>query len=225
MAPGKHSLTHGNGLAVRPEHGKVRGDTRLEKLWKIGVAATTVAFVVAVGLVAALVLGWNNPRPAGPPDWRADNLPILVNAPEEGSVVHLMDWSASDFGLEAEISILGFNRIGGAGLIYGAENVDRYTVFSVGSDGYYAVHRVEGADVEVLIPWQQFPHINRGAESNLLRVSCCGATCQFFINDEYAASIANPSRKVGQIGLWASGDGNDGIIVSFTEIQAWQSCE
>ena len=225
MALGKHSLVRGNSLAMQPEHDKARGDTRREQLWGIGVAAIAVVFAVAGVLVAALLLGWNNPRPSGPPDWRADDLPILIHAPEEGSAVHLMDWSASDSDLEAEISIRGFNRIGGAGLIYGAESVDRYTVLAVGSDGYYAVHRVMGANVEALIPWQQFPHIKRGAESNLLRVSCCGATCEFFINDEYAASTANPNRKAGQIGLWASGGGSSGITASFTEVQAWQGCD
>jgi len=198
---------------------------RLERLWKITVATTTGVFVVAAALVAALVLGWNSPRPAGPPDWRADNVPILINAPREGPVVHLIDWSASDFDLEAEVSIRGYNRIGEAGLVYGAETIDRYTVFAVGSDGYYAVQRVDGANIEALIPWQQFPHINRGVESNLLHISCCGATCQFFINDEYAARITNFSPTAGQIGLWASGDGDNGIGISFTEIQAWQGCE
>jgi hypothetical protein len=107
------------------------------------------------------------------------------------------------------------------GLVYRAQDATRYYAFTVGSDGYYAVTRLEGETVTSLVAWQQFPHVRRGGGANRLRVTCAGNTCTFTINDEYAATVEDDVWLSGDVGLWARGfDG--GAVVEFRSARVWE---
>lgn len=194
-------------------------------LWYTVVGALALAVATALALIVALALGWNNPRPSGPPDWDADGLPRRLEAPPDSTVVDLLGYPDSvpdDFILEGTMAAVSGPDFNGYGLAYRALDADRYTVFAVGSDGYYGVLRVESDDMTALVEWQQFPHIRRGAQTNRLRVACSGRSCDFYINDEYAASVEDDSWLHGDFGLWVRSFEEEVVAVEFDAVRVWE---
>jgi len=193
-------------------------------LWTGTLGLMALALTVTLALIVALALGWNSPRPTHPPDWQAPGLPLDLEATSDETTVMLLGHPGSDFTLEGEATPLsgpdsGFN---GYGLIYRAQDDARYYAFAVGSDGYYAVLRVEGDEETPLVDWQQFPHVRRGQRANQLRVACAGATCHFTINDEYATTVEDDTWLAGEVGLWVRGFGDGDVAVQFLNVRAWE---
>lgn len=197
-------------------------------LWYAVVGGLALVVATALGLIVALALGWNNPRPSGPPDWQAPGLPRRVQAPPDSAIIELLgslvggDSNARPaFVLDGTMAPVAGPDFNGYGLAYRAQDPTRYSVFAVGSDGYYAVLRVAGDEVTPLVAWQQFPHIRRGRLANRLRVECSGATCDFYINDEYATSIEDDTWIEGDFGLWVRSFDEEAVEVEFTTVGVW----
>jgi hypothetical protein len=181
----------------------------------------TLALATALILIVALALDWNNPRPGRPPDWQAPDLPLRLEASADQVTVLLLNHPGGDFTFEAEAIPLSGPELNGYGLVYRAQDAAHYYTFAVGSDGYYAVLRVEGDEKTFLVDWQQFPHIRRGRQPNRLRLTCMGSTCRFFINDEYAATVEDSTWLMGYVGLWARGFENESVVVQFVNARVW----
>lgn len=182
-----------------------------------------MALVSLVGLVlvGALSLGWNNPRPIRPPDWEAPGFPLDLNAPPDQATTTLLGHLSDDFALEVEAHALTGSEFNGFGLIYRAQDAARCYVFAVGSDGYYAILRVNGSEELPLVDWQQFPHVRRDQQPNRLRVTCADATCKFYINDEYAATVEDDTWLVGDVGLWVRSFTEEATTVYFLNARVW----
>jgi hypothetical protein len=194
------------------------------RLWRAVVGSLALALASALALIVALALGWNSPRPIAAPDWQAPDLPLVLEANPGATVVSLLNHPRGDFVLEVEAiplssSALDFN---GYGLVYRAQDSANYYAFAVGSDGYYAVLQVVGGAETTLVEWQQFPHVRRGQQINRLRVNCAGPTCRFYVNDEYAATVEDQVWLAGDVGLWVHGFGDEGTVVKFTGVRAWE---
>jgi hypothetical protein len=186
------------------------------------VGLLTVALVAALLLIAALALGWNDPRPRRQPDWEDPALPRrLVAAPNETTLV-LLDQPCSDFTFEIIARPLGDPESGfhGYGLVYRAQDATHYYAFAVGADGYYTILRLDGSEEASLVPWQQFPHVQRSRGQNRLRVTCAGASCDFTINDELAATVEDDTWLTGYLGLWARGF-DEAVAVRFRSAHVW----
>lgn len=191
--------------------------------WRGMLALIVLVLVAALAVIAALALGWNDPRPARPPDWMATGTPRQLRAISNETTVALLGQSGSDFTFEVVARPIAGPDSGfySYGLIYRAQDADHYYAFAVGGDGYYAVLRVEGQQETVLIPWQQFPHIRRGQQANRLRVRCADVTCRFTINDEHAVTIEDAAWLSGPVGLWTRGYDAD-VQVAFEQVQGWR---
>nr|HID14621.1 hypothetical protein [Anaerolineae bacterium] len=190
-------------------------------LWSGGLGLMTLALATGLVLIIALALGWNSPRPTRPPDWAAPGLPLTLEATSDEAVVTLMGRPSSDFTLEVEAVPLSGPDFNGYGLTYRAQDSAHYYAFAVDSDGYYAVLRVAGDEETALVDWQQFPHVRRGQQANRLRVACAGATCRFYVNDEYAATVEDGTWLAGDVGLWVRGFGDGGVVVQFVSVRVW----
>ena len=180
-----------------------------------------LALAGALALIAALSLGWNSPRPTRPPDWQAPGLPFDLEATPNDVLVALLDYPSSNFTLEGEAIPLSGPDFNGYGLVYRAQGPAHYYTFAVGSDGYYAVLRVAGDEETLLVDWQRFPHVHRGQKANRLRVSCTGAICRFYVNDEYAATVEDGTWLAGDVGLWVRGFGDGDVAVRFVNTRVW----
>jgi hypothetical protein len=183
----------------------------------------TAVLIGALGLIAALALGWNNPRPSRPPDWQAPGLPLHLEAASNDTAVTLLSHPGGDFILELGALPLSGPDYNGYGLVYRAQDSERYYAFAVGSDGYYGVLRVAGDEEIPLVDWQQFPHIRRGRQANRLRVVCVGPTCHFYINDEYATAVEDDTWMAGDLGLWVRGFADGDVTVQFRHVRVWEN--
>jgi hypothetical protein len=187
------------------------------------IGSITVVLIGALGLILALALGWNSPRPTRPPDWQAPGLPLDLEAPAQETFLELLNHPGGDFTLEVEATPLygpesGFN---GYGLVYRAQDTTHYYTFAVGSDGYYAVLRIASGDETPLAEWQQFPHVHRRQEPNRLRVTCAGTICHFYINDEYAVAVEDDTWLNGDVGLWVRSFGDEHVGIRFLSASTW----
>ena len=191
------------------------------RLWNLALGLMALALAVGVALVAALALGWNNPRPTHLPDWRPAGLPLSLITTSDRDTVTLLGWPSGDFTLEAEALPLSGPTFNGYGLVYRAQDTDHYYAFAVGSDGYYAVLRIAEGEETPLVDWQQFPHIRRGHQANRLRVICSSSTCRFYVNDEYATNTEDDTWSTGDVGLWVRSFSEESVAVQFTDVRAW----
>ncbi|MFW6136008.1 MAG: phospholipase D-like domain-containing protein [Chloroflexota bacterium] len=183
-----------------------------------------IPLAAALALVCALSLGLNDPRPSRPPDWTAPGVPHRLDALPDAAAVSLLDRSASDFTFEVLARPVDAPESGfyGVGLVYRTQDPGRYYAFAVGGDGYYAVLRVDEGEEMPLVPWQQFPHVRRGSRENRLRVTCAGASCDFTINDEFAATVEDGTWLSGEVGLWARAFQGP-VAVEFSSARLWTS--
>jgi hypothetical protein len=53
-------------------------------------------------------------------------------------------------------------------------------------------------------------------------VTCAGASCDFTINDEFAATVEDDTWLTGDVGLWARGF-DDEVAVQFRGARLWTS--
>ncbi|MGD2144626.1 MAG: hypothetical protein PVF54_09145 [Anaerolineae bacterium] len=184
--------------------------------------AAGVAAGVVLALIAALAAGWNSPRPGRPPDWEAPALSRRLTVASNDTALALLGHRSTDFTFEVIAVPVTAPDSGfyGYGLAYRAQDPTHYCAFAVGGDGYYAVLRIEGSEEHPLVEWQQFPHIRRGRQSNRLRVTCARSSCDFSINDEYAATVEESKWLSGDVGLWARGF-DEGALMQFSSARLW----
>ena len=197
-------------------------------LWNGVVWGLAVVLLAATGLVIALALGWNDPRPRGSPDWQAPGLPRILEAPVESTVVKLLgfpgrgaDANQAGFVLEGIAAAVSGPAFNGYGLAFHAQDQAHYSVFALGSDGYYAILRVAGEEETPLVTWQQFPHIRRGREANRLRIECSRPACDFYINDEYATTVEEDIPLQGDFGLWVRSFEEQAVEAEFSSLGIW----
>jgi hypothetical protein len=187
------------------------------------IGSITVVLIGALGLIFALALGWNSPRPTRPPDWEASGLPLDLKVPAQETFLTLLNHPGGDFTLEVEATPLygpasGFN---GYGLVYRAQDTAHYYTFAVGSDGYYGIQRIADEEEAALVDWQQFPHVHRRQKANRLRVTCTGTICHFYINDEYAVAVEDDTWLNGDVGLWVRSFENERVVIRFLSARMW----
>jgi len=182
-----------------------------------------LAAIAVLALVGALALGWNSPRPGRPPDWEAPALPRRVDVVPGRVFLSLFNRSEADFTFEVIALPLADPGFGlhSYGLVYRAQDARHCYAFAVGTDGYYTVVRRDGKNVVPLIPWQQFPHIRRGQQSNRLLVTCEGSSCTFRINDEYATTVHDEMWLSGDVGYWAQSSAEDGAELQLLSARLW----
>ena len=197
-------------------------------LWNAVVWGLAAVLLAAAGLVIALLLGWNDPRPSGPPDWQAPGLPRVVEAPVESTVTELQGYADPDgeaspaaFIIEGIVAAVSGPAFNGYGLAFYAQDDAHYSVLALGSDGYYAILRIAGDQETALVTWQQFPHIRRGRETNRLRIECSGSACDFYINDEFATAVEDADWGAGDIGLWVRSFEEQAVAAEFSSLGVW----
>jgi hypothetical protein len=174
----------------------------------------------AIALLGALRAGWNDPRPATPPDWQAGAPHILSASAEAARAIDLLERPPGAFTFEAVATVQSGADFNGYGLVFHAQDAAHYTAFAVGSDGYLSVLTVSGEEETELLAWQAFPHIRRGAGPNRLRVSCAEGTCRFWINDEVVAALPDEGGG-GEVGLWVRWYEGARVVVEFSNVATW----
>lgn len=94
-------------------------------------------------------------------------------------------------------------------------------VFKLKCGGGARVEILRGTQAEVLLDWTASPAIVPGAPAeNTLMVWMVGDQFNFYVNDTYLASLANPAFTTGFYGVYLRDRTNGGESVSFTNLVA-----
>jgi len=173
-------------------------------------------------LSVGIALGWNNPRPVDPPNWEPAATFFLESQPDESYTVTALRRAPQAFVFEAVATPLEDPDAAGYGLAFHLRELDRYTVFAIGGDGYVAALRIEKGRETPLLDWQPFPHVRRGASANRLRLACGQGLCRFWVNDEYVAALPNEGGAAGDVGLWVGPFQDQTFQVRFEQITLWE---
>ncbi len=129
-----------------------------------------------------------------------------------GLALHPIDTSAYSF--EAHVIVSG---VSAAGLLVNVDDQHNGIVFVISSDGYFKVSEVRDGQWLDRAGWREWPHVRRGAQSNVLRADCDQAGCTFFVNDEWTWRESNRSTG-GSLGVITRGA--DAAI--FDQVRAWR---
>jgi hypothetical protein len=91
----------------------------------------------------------------------------------------------------------------------------------IAGDGYIAVGQMSGGEWRWRVPWQQWPHIQRGSSENLLRAECRADRCRFYVNDEFAFEVSG-IPDTGQAGFAVQSPDGSSVSAAFSEWWVWR---
>ncbi len=127
----------------------------------------------------------------------------------------------SDFAVQVRARLARGPDDAGYGLVV-RESSNDLAALLIGPDGYIAIGQASGGAWRWRVPWQQWPHIKRGAADNLLRAECRAERCRFYVNDEFAFEVDGLARQ-GRVGpaVWNPAQGEN-VFASFEEWRVWR---
>lgn len=210
------------------------------RLWRAAAWSLILLLAAVAVLAGALALGLADPPRAGPLlwvddfkgdtarwTWRASEGARL--APRDGAL--LAEFTAAGqtvFGLaEAPpgaftLEVAGAQTAGetGAryGLVIGWRDDAHYAAVWVNGNGYVEAFRQEGATRTADFPFQQWPHLLYGAESNRVRVDVGADRLTARINDEWLSALEPPGA--GRLGVIAQSAGPGRVVFSWVRVWA-----
>jgi hypothetical protein len=142
--------------------------------------------------------------------------------------IHFSDYCLADatnfsnFAFEVQMQI---GKGDAGGIIFRAENTNpnQYYAFYVGQDGTYFLNRANGASYSVLSSGTSAA-INQGLnQTNLVAVIAQGSSITLYVNHHQITDVADSTYSHGQLGFFASPQGNGGhpTEVVFSNAKVW----
>jgi hypothetical protein len=199
----------------------------------------TLAFVIAIGLAAVLWLGtrpevtgssisvgdlgkWTlGPGAAGGEAGR--RFTLRANAEQADPMAYATgELMLADFAVEVRATLLNGPDDAGYGLVVRHRGPDEFVALLIGADGYIAVGQMSGGKWRWRVPWQQWPHIQRGRAENILRAECRADCCRFYVNGEFAFEVDGVPAE-GRIGpaVW-NPEAASGSAATFWGWHVWK---
>lgn len=132
------------------------------------------------------------------------------------------DVEYTDFIMEADATPVNGpdNNAYGVVLRYGLES-DEFYAFIISGDGYYAF-TVDGSnhtDPEFLTEWTESPAINKGVQTNHIKVAAIGSSIKYYVNDQLLGEVQDARFSAGTIGFFAGTVDEGGLTVSFDNLK------
>jgi hypothetical protein len=150
-----------------------------------------------------------------PSDWRTSSDPEVEIAYADGGlsieikVIDRVAWSVAgrrfkDGVVEVDATPIGGPDDNAYGLVVRHVDDRNFYRFEVSGDGYYAVQAPRaGVGWEFLVDWTESSAINRGRETNRLKVECRGAAMTFYVNDVELTRVEDGRYREGDVGVIA----------------------
>jgi hypothetical protein len=131
----------------------------------------------------------------------------------------------SDFILEVDAAQVSGpdNNIYGVIFRYGLDAKEFYT-FLISGDGFY-VFTVDGADreePEILVNWTESSAINKGAQTNHIKIFAVGGNITYYVNDQLLGEVLDTRFTTGIVGFFAGTLEEGGVQVSFDNLKISQ---
>ena len=103
---------------------------------------------------------------------------------------------------------------------YGIEADDFYS-FIISGDGYYAftVDGAKHADPEFLVDWTESPVINKGTQTNRLKISAIGSSMKYYVNEQLLGEVQDSRFTTGTIGFIAGSIDEGGVQIAFDNLR------
>jgi hypothetical protein len=102
---------------------------------------------------------------------------------------------------------------------YGLDAKEFYA-FLISGDGFY-VFTVDGADreePEILVDWTESSAINKGAQTNHIKVAAIGGNMKYFVNGQFLGEVQDTRFSTGVVGFFAGSLDEGGVQVSFDNL-------
>ena len=130
-----------------------------------------------------------------------------------------------DFILEVDATQVGGpdNNTYGVIFRYGLDAKEFYT-FLISGDGFY-VFTVDGAErtePEFLVDWTESSAINKGAQTNHIKVVAVGSNMKYYVNDQLLGEVQDTRFSTGTLGFFAGTLKEGGVQVSFDNLKISQ---
>lgn len=143
----------------------------------------------------------------------------LVNAP----IWSIRDESFVDVSMEVDVTRAAGPENGLFGLTCRHVDEDNYYALMIGSDGGYAIGKMDNGEFEYLEEGRdQADIIRRGDETNRVRADCIGETLSLYANGQFLLQVQDDDFDEGIIGLIAKTRLNDGLDVLFDNLSVYQ---
>jgi hypothetical protein len=104
------------------------------------------------------------------------------------------------------------------GVIVRYRDRGNFYLFSVASDGLYAVQMLRNGQWIDLRPWTASQAVRQENGVNALRVECQGATFRFFVNEEFLTQVEDSTFPSGGLGLLAGSFLESDVVVHFDNL-------
>jgi hypothetical protein len=150
-----------------------------------------------------------------PGSWHTSSDPEVEIAYADGGlgievkVIDRVAWSTAGRTVSDGVVSVDATPVGGPddnayGLVVRHTDDRNFYRFEISSDGFYAVQAPTGAvGWEFLVDWTESEVINRGRETNRLKVEMQGPTMGFFVNDIELARVESDRYSEGDVGVIA----------------------
>jgi hypothetical protein len=112
------------------------------------------------------------------------------------------------------------NNIYGVIFRYGLDAKEFYT-FLISGDGFY-VFTVDGVDreePEILVDWIESSAINKGAQTNRIKVIAVGGNMKYYVNDQLLGEVQDTRFTTGTVGFFTGSLEEGGVQVSFDNLK------
>jgi hypothetical protein len=128
----------------------------------------------------------------------------------------LTNGSYQDIAIEADSAAVSVPTVAAAGLIFHYQDSRNFYLFSVSSDGYYALEVLKNDSWQTLIDWTQSDVIN--ATHNTLRVETKGSRITLKANGELLEATQDDALSGGDAGLAVSSFEASKVAIRFDNL-------
>ncbi len=199
-------------------------------LWKASIGVLVGVLVFIAALLALALGGISDPRPLGDLTVDAslgDTYLVEVANPRARTFVMTSYTIHPPATVEVTARQVDGPSDAGYGLWWGS-GPDNAFVVVVNGNGYYAVYKVEGSEIDFIVDWQTFPHLRSHGEPNRIRADLTGDQVVVRINDELAAVLTDATGRTQstlalQIGFVVEALTAGGAAMQFDHLRVWQS--
>jgi len=133
------------------------------------------------------------------------------------------DIDAADFLVEVDVSHYDGPLVNEGGLLFRYVDSENFYLFTVSSDGLYAVKRIENDESTTLVDWTESDALETGERSiNRLMVLAEGDQFAFFINEELVDEVVDDTFTEGSIGLIAGSLDEYEVDIAFDDFALWK---
>ena len=112
------------------------------------------------------------------------------------------------------------NNAYGVILRYGLQS-DEFYAFLISGDGYHAftVDGVNHSDPEFLADWTESSAINKGAQTNHLKVVAVGTSMKYYVNDQLLGEVQDARFGTGTLGFFVGTVDEGNLQVAFDNLR------